>query len=148
MSIMPQALNKLRAKLDRARNGGTPGGDDFFELPAWLNGLLRTQIVWEHRLRLNRLLPRATDLTTSIFLSETGRLTYAAFPIGSLVPTIGSSTMASPIIRSFSIATPISRNLRSTIQRSICTSRRRRSGYTTPIRINGAFTCSIWKKEL
>jgi SAM-dependent methyltransferase len=52
----------VRAKLDRARNGGTPGGDDFFELPAWLNGLLRTQIVWEHRLRLNRLLPFGVSL--------------------------------------------------------------------------------------
>src|SRR6266513_3731617 len=74
-------------------------------------------------------------LTTSTSLSATGRLTCAGFPIALLGPTIGLSTMASPTIRSASIATPISRSLRSTIQRSICTSRRRRSGYIIPTRI-------------
>ena len=52
----------LRARLDRARNGSRAGGDDFFELPAWLNALLRAQIVWEHRLRVNRLLPFGVSL--------------------------------------------------------------------------------------
>jgi SAM-dependent methyltransferase len=52
----------VRAKLDRARHGATAGGDDFFELPAWVNELLRVQIVWEHRLGLNRLLPFGVSL--------------------------------------------------------------------------------------
>ena len=39
------------------------------------------------------------DLTTSTSSSATGRLTYAGFPIVLLVPTIGSSITASPIIR-------------------------------------------------
>ena len=52
----------VRARLDRARNGSTAGGDDFFELPAWLNELLRAQIVWEHRLGLNRLFPFGVSL--------------------------------------------------------------------------------------
>ena len=52
----------VRARLDRARNGARAGGDDFFELPAWLNGLLRAQIVWEHRLGLNRVLPFGVSL--------------------------------------------------------------------------------------
>jgi SAM-dependent methyltransferase len=52
----------LRAKLDRARRAASPGGDDFFELPGWVNALLRAQIVWEHRLRLNRLLPFGVSL--------------------------------------------------------------------------------------
>jgi SAM-dependent methyltransferase len=52
----------VRAKLDRARRTAAPGGDDFFELPAWVNELLRAQIVWEHRLRLNRLLPFGVSL--------------------------------------------------------------------------------------
>ena len=65
----------------------------------------------------------------SISLSVTGRLTYAAYLIAVLVPTTGSSITASRIIRSFSIAMLILRSLTSTIQRSICTSRRRPSGY-------------------
>jgi SAM-dependent methyltransferase len=52
----------VRAKLDRLRNGRAAGGDDFFELPAWLNELLRQQIVWEHRLGVNRLLPFGVSL--------------------------------------------------------------------------------------
>jgi SAM-dependent methyltransferase len=52
----------LRAKLDRARGGAARGGDDFFELPAWVNEVLRLQIVWEYRLRLNRLLPFGVTL--------------------------------------------------------------------------------------
>ena len=52
----------VRAKLDRARRGTSPGADDFFELPGWVNALLRHQIVWEHRLRLNRLLPFGVSL--------------------------------------------------------------------------------------
>jgi SAM-dependent methyltransferase len=52
----------LRAKLDRARRGSSQGGDDFFELPGWANELLRQQIVWEYRLRLNRLLPFGVSL--------------------------------------------------------------------------------------
>jgi SAM-dependent methyltransferase len=52
----------LRARLDRARRGSTPGGDDFFALPRWMNELLRAQIVWEHRLGLNRLLPFGVSL--------------------------------------------------------------------------------------
>lgn len=36
--------------------------DDFFELPAWLNELLRLQIVWEARLGLNRLAPFGVSL--------------------------------------------------------------------------------------
>jgi hypothetical protein len=87
---------------------------------------------------VNRQLPCAMDRTTSIFLSATGRPMCAGFLIALLGPTIGSSTMASPIIKSSSIATRISRSLPSTIQRSICTSRRRRSGYITPTRVNGA----------
>jgi SAM-dependent methyltransferase len=54
----------VRAKLDRARRGSAPGGDDFFRLPAWVNELLRRQIVWEHRLGLNRLLPFGVSLLT------------------------------------------------------------------------------------
>ena len=50
----------VRAGLDRARSA--VGGDDFFDLPPWLNALLRAQIVWEHRLRLNRLLPFGVSL--------------------------------------------------------------------------------------
>ena len=52
----------VRAKLDRARKNGAAGGDDFFDLPPWLNELLRAQIVWEHRLGLNRLLPFGVSL--------------------------------------------------------------------------------------
>jgi SAM-dependent methyltransferase len=52
----------LRAKLDRARRGAAPGGDDFFELPRWANELLRQQIVWEYRLGVNRLLPFGVSL--------------------------------------------------------------------------------------
>jgi SAM-dependent methyltransferase len=52
----------VRARLDRARRGRGPGGDDFFELPGWLNELLRQQIVWEHRLRLSRWLPFGVSL--------------------------------------------------------------------------------------
>jgi len=52
----------LRARLDRARRGDAPGGDDFFRVPPWLGELLRRQIVWEHRLRLNRLLPFGVSL--------------------------------------------------------------------------------------
>jgi SAM-dependent methyltransferase len=52
----------VRARLDRARRGATPGGDDFFQLPGWVNEVLRRQIVWEHRLRLNRLLPFGVSL--------------------------------------------------------------------------------------
>ena len=79
---------------------------------------------------MNRLLPRAMDLTTSTSLSATGRLTCAAFPTAWLGPTIGSIITASRIIR------------------SICTSRRRRSGCTIPTRVNGASTCSIWTKAV
>jgi SAM-dependent methyltransferase len=52
----------VRARLDRARRGAAPGGDDFFALPRWMNELLRAQIVWEHRLGLNRLLPFGVSL--------------------------------------------------------------------------------------
>lgn len=52
----------MRAKLDRSRGGGAVGADDFFDLPPWLNELLRAQIVWEHRLGLNRLLPFSVSL--------------------------------------------------------------------------------------
>jgi SAM-dependent methyltransferase len=52
----------VRARLDRARRGSAPGGDDFFALPRWMNELLRAQIVWEHRLGLNRLLPFGVSL--------------------------------------------------------------------------------------
>jgi SAM-dependent methyltransferase len=52
----------VRAKLDRARPASVRGGDDFFALPPWLNELLRAQIVWEHRLRLNRMLPFGVSL--------------------------------------------------------------------------------------
>ena len=52
----------VRARLDRARKGVAPGGDDFFEIPAWLNAMLRWQIVWEHRLRVGRLLPVGVTL--------------------------------------------------------------------------------------
>jgi hypothetical protein len=52
----------VRAKLDRARHRASGGGDDFFDLPPWLNELLRAQIVWEHRLGVNRLLPFGVSL--------------------------------------------------------------------------------------
>jgi SAM-dependent methyltransferase len=52
----------VRAKLDRARGSASRGGDDFFDLPPWANELLRQQIVWEHRLGLNRLLPFGVSL--------------------------------------------------------------------------------------
>jgi SAM-dependent methyltransferase len=52
----------LRARLDRARRGSGHGGDDFFALPGWVNELLRRQIVWEHRLGVNRLLPFGVSL--------------------------------------------------------------------------------------
>lgn len=52
----------VRAKLDRARGSSSRGGDDFFDVPAWANELLRQQIVWEHRLGLNRLLPFGVSL--------------------------------------------------------------------------------------
>jgi SAM-dependent methyltransferase len=54
----------FRAKLDRARGSASRGGDDFFALPPWANELLRQQIVWEHRLGLNRLLPFGVSLLT------------------------------------------------------------------------------------
>lgn len=52
----------VRARLDRARRGRGPGGDDFFDLPAWLNRVLRWQIVWEHRLGIGRVLPVGVTL--------------------------------------------------------------------------------------
>jgi len=52
----------VRAKLDRARKGDAPGGDDFFDIPSWLNTMLRWQIVWEHRLRIGRILPVGVTL--------------------------------------------------------------------------------------
>ena len=52
----------VRARLDRSRGDGAVGADDFFDLPPWLNALLRAQIVWEHRLGLNRLLPFGVSL--------------------------------------------------------------------------------------
>ena len=52
----------VRARLDRARHGRAGGGDDFFQLPRWANELLRLQIVWEHRLGVNRLLPFGVSL--------------------------------------------------------------------------------------
>lgn len=52
----------IRAKLDRARHGAAPGGDDFFDLPGWVNEALRAQIVWEYRLGLNRVLPFGVSL--------------------------------------------------------------------------------------
>jgi SAM-dependent methyltransferase len=52
----------VRAKLDRARRRSAPGADDFFALPAWVNTVLRQQIVWEHRLGVSRLLPFGVSL--------------------------------------------------------------------------------------
>src|SRR6266403_1402731 len=52
----------VRARLDRARKGDAPGGDDFFDIPSWLNTMLRWQIVWEHRLRIGRILPVGVTL--------------------------------------------------------------------------------------
>jgi SAM-dependent methyltransferase len=52
----------VRAKLDRARPAASLSGDDFFDVPAWANEVLRQQIVWEHRLGLNRLLPFGVSL--------------------------------------------------------------------------------------
>ena len=61
------------------------------------------------------------------FLIGNWKAHVAGFPIALLVRTTGSSITASPIIRSSSIATPISKSSMSIIRRSICTSRRRRS---------------------
>lgn len=52
----------LRAALDRALHPEGAGGDDFFRLPSWVNEVLRRQIVWEYRSRLNRLLPFGVSL--------------------------------------------------------------------------------------
>jgi SAM-dependent methyltransferase len=52
----------VRAALDRARHPTGAGGDDFFQLPGWVNEALRRQIVWEYRSRLNRLLPFGVSL--------------------------------------------------------------------------------------
>ncbi|HEV8583713.1 MAG TPA: class I SAM-dependent methyltransferase [Methylomirabilota bacterium] len=57
----------LRARLDRARRKDTPGGDDFFRVPHWLSEVLRSQIVWEHRLHLNRLLPFGVSLLCAAY---------------------------------------------------------------------------------
>jgi hypothetical protein len=40
-----------------AVHGKAAARDDFFARPRWLNELLRLEIVWEARLRLNRLAP-------------------------------------------------------------------------------------------
>lgn len=50
----------VRATLDRARKGRRT--DDFFDVPAWLNAVLRRQIVWEHRLGVGRVLPVGVTL--------------------------------------------------------------------------------------
>jgi len=52
----------VRATLDRRRRDRGGGGDDFFQLPRWLNEALRAQIVWERRLGVNRLLPFGVSL--------------------------------------------------------------------------------------
>lgn len=45
------------ALVDRATRGWRRRDDDFFQVPGWLNTLLRLAIVWESRLRINRHLP-------------------------------------------------------------------------------------------
>ena len=51
------------ARMDRSTvRGGAEARDDFFAMPRWLNELLRLQIVWEARLRLNRLAPFGVTL--------------------------------------------------------------------------------------
>ncbi len=60
----------VRARLDRARKRAGRGGDDFFDIPSWLNTMLRWQIVWEHRLRIGRVLPLGVTL---VWLGRTPR---------------------------------------------------------------------------
>lgn len=53
----------LWARMNRPTvRGAATARDDFFALPRWLNELLRLQIVWEARLRLNRLAPFGVTL--------------------------------------------------------------------------------------
>jgi SAM-dependent methyltransferase len=53
----------LWARMNRpAGRGAGAARDDFFALPRWLNELLRLQIVWEARLRLNRVVPFGVSL--------------------------------------------------------------------------------------
>jgi SAM-dependent methyltransferase len=52
----------VRARLDRARKSAAPTVGDFFDIPPWLNRMLRWQIVWEHRLRIGRILPVGVTL--------------------------------------------------------------------------------------
>lgn len=53
----------LWARMNRPTvHGGAAARDDFFALPRWLNELLRLEIVWEARLRLNRLAPFGVSL--------------------------------------------------------------------------------------
>src|SRR5204862_22522 len=80
-------------------------------------------------------LRRATEPTTSISSSVTGRLTFAGFPIVWSVRPLGSSMTASRITRRSSTAMRTLRSSRSTILRSTCTSKRKRSGYTIRTRI-------------
>ena len=48
--------------MNRPTVHGGAARDDFFALPRWLNELLRLEIVWETRLRLNRLAPFGVSL--------------------------------------------------------------------------------------
>jgi SAM-dependent methyltransferase len=53
----------LWARMNRPTvHSGAAARDDFFALPRWLNELLRLEIVWETRLRLNRLAPFGVSL--------------------------------------------------------------------------------------
>jgi len=44
------------------RRGLIPRRDSFFSVPEWLNGLMSTEIVWEDRLNLGRVLPFGVSL--------------------------------------------------------------------------------------
>lgn len=53
----------LWARMNRpTAHGAAAARDDFFALPRWFNEVLRLQIVWETRLRLNRLAPFGVSL--------------------------------------------------------------------------------------
>jgi len=86
--------------------------------------------------------------TTSTSSSVTGRLTFAGFPIVWSVQPLGLSMTASRITKRFSTAMRTLRSSRSTIPRSTCTSKRKRSGYTIRTRISGASTFWTWTKAL
>lgn len=50
------------ARTERLLRHLVPPRDNFYRVPAWLNRLMRAEIVWEDRMRLGRLLPFGVSL--------------------------------------------------------------------------------------